>query len=319
MVLSKFQGYLFAKFPNGQITGNDEWNVQCPRCGEPKNKAYININSGRGRCWHCEWRARGWYALIAYVERLPSEAAAEKWFEEHNEFTAFSFEQVLPNAMHRKTMLKRLPPEYVPIDRPEGPFYDYIKGRGISLATIRNYRMGSCSSGYYQGRVIIPVENDGKLEFFFDRAIDKNEERKTLGIGSMREKWPVDKKTVIFNLGNVSLKQTIYIAEGIFTALSLPDCVALLGKSCSDVQFMRLLKDTEAEHFVICLDNGAEKEASRLASRFTQWGKRASIMEFPDKDDANDYLIKGRPMPEIKPWSMEDQVMAAMKGWVKQW
>ncbi len=319
MSLTKFQSYLFSKFPDGSLSGDSEWNVCCPRCGDDKNKAYVNIETGKGRCWHCEWKSSGWLSLVSYLERLGNLALAEKWIEEHNEFLSFTFNQVQPNSAFRSMMMRRLPGEFIPIGNPEGWGYEYFKSRGLYLDTMRYHNMGYCPSGYYEGRVIMPVVNGGKLEFFCDRAVDPTVEAKTLGVGNRKEKWPVDKSTVIFGLDLVQGCETVQVAEGIFTALSLENCVALLGKSCSDVQLMRLLKETQATKFILNLDPNTEEETAKLAARLMQWDRKVEIRKYENGMDANDYAVKGVLFPDPKPWSMEEQFAALGKGWIKPW
>ena len=53
-----FRGYITKKFPDGRLVKSDhgdEYNIQCPRCSHEATKAYINLKTGEGHCFHCSW------------------------------------------------------------------------------------------------------------------------------------------------------------------------------------------------------------------------------------------------------------------------
>jgi len=299
--LGKFRRYVASKFPDGESKGKDgnEFNIYCPKCGDEDRRAYVNLLSGKGQCYQCPWKSSGHFALISYLEKLPGTLAAAEWFNAHNDFSAHT----IVTGVAKTDMTRRLPNEYQEITTEEGPYYEYIKSRGFGLQEIRDYRMGYCASGKYEGRVIMPVINYGKLEFFCDRSIDPNipKNLKTLGIGDRSSSWPVKKSTVIFNIERCAGLRTIQIAEGIFTCLSLDGSIALLGKSCSTVQLRRLLKETVADTFILCLDAGTEDKTATLAKQLSDWGRTVYIREFdPAIGDGNDYLKKKIPLPGMK-------------------
>ena len=301
--MSDLSGYVYLRFPYGTQVG-DQWRCLCPSCQNEKQKFFINTDDGRSNCFHCDFHSSSWVGLIAGTEGLTGKQEIGKWIRDH-ESELKSPHRYASTHTSRMPMRLNLPAYCVPIE-PHDPFYDYLLDRGISPELITEYQMHKCIEGKYQFRIIIPILENEKLVFFFDRTVDPGEQAKTLGIGSKEAYWPIDKSEVLFNLDvatkQVTQGQPLMIAEGIFDALSLGyNCIALLGKSCSEMQMKKIL-DTGAERVEVCLDDDAIGHATRLAKRLQAWGLEVFIRRFT-KGDPNDYHVNNWDLPEPDLWT----------------
>lgn len=298
-------GYLVYRFPDGVQSGGQS-RVLCPKCEHPNKKAFIHIDDGKAICFHCGWRAGGWRSLIRSIEEIESEAELNSWIEKHKESFGSGFSRSGSYASMKRVMRQEMPVEAEELC-PGDEFCEYLESRGFSYLTAEIFGMRKCTSGKYRGRIIIPVYEDKELKYYFDRSVNSADDRKTLGVGSAFYQWPVKKSHVVFNLDMARefVRRTqgkVYIAEGIFSALSLgtENVLATLGKGFSREQVRKILS-VGANEYEICFDPDAKDSAHSLAKSLTDGcmdrDVRIYIREYSD-GDPNDYYVKGTPHPE---------------------
>jgi hypothetical protein len=116
----------------------------------------------------------------------------------------------------------------------------------------------------------------------------------------MKYKNPeAQKEIIIFNERLINWGDTIYVVEGAFDSIFIPNSIPMLGKFMSDHLFMKLYE--KAIKIVIILDPDAKKDGERLFHKLN-CGKlmgKVWIVELEgDKDIADlqgnikDYKIK---------------------------
>ena len=308
--MSDLSGYAYLRFPFGVQTG-DQWRCLCPKCDNDKQKFFIHTDDGRSNCFHCGFRTSSWVGLIAQCEGLNGRAEIGKWIKEH-ESQLQAPHKFNKGVACRMPMRLDLPPHCVPVETYD-PFYEYLRDREVTHDQIQQYRIHKCQEGKYQFRLIIPIMEGERLMYFFDRTVDPTETAKTLGIGSKKAYWPVEKSEVIFNLDSAAehtaAGNPLRIAEGVFDALSLgPGAIALLGKSCSEAQMAKIL-NLNPPGVEVCLDADAAPQAIKLASRLANWGLTTYVRHFYN-GDPNEYLINKWPLPRADAFS---------KQWAKQY
>jgi hypothetical protein len=302
--MANLAGYLRMRFPDGRPNGN-EWNICCPSCGHPKERASVNMDTGKANCYHCpNFRARGWYELIQKLEGLARNQVG-LWIEEHKEELG---ESPVSTTITRIPLSMHLPMECERIVRGD-PYWGYLVNRSLvdhEFEAPVTWR--KCETGKYAGRIIIPIYEEGSLVYFFDRSI-LPDTIKTIGIGGGKYYWPIHKSHVVYGLEKLARDilmaepRKIQIAEGIFSAMSVsPWCLALLGKVCSDKQLGKILK-LRPQHVELCLDPDAHAHAMHLAAKLHSFGVPASIRWF-ERGDPNDYRVKGWFWPTEHPYSL---------------
>jgi len=132
-------------------------------------------------------------------------------------------------------------------------------------------------------RIVIPVYMGGKLVYYQSRSIDGKQPKY---LGAISE--DTNKKVhTIFNFDLALLNKKVIVCEGALNAIIAGEsAIALLGKTCSEEQFLMLI--AHWEKFVIAFDKDAYKYSMKLAKRLMSHGKQVKIVSFKDDKDISD-------------------------------
>ena len=134
----------------------------------------------------------------------------------------------------------------------------YLKQRGITDDIIKEYEIGYTYSGKFHNRIIIPsYDSDDKLTYFIARWFS-TEYTKLKYVNPVAEK-----QEIIFNECKINWDSTIYLVEGVFDHIVIPNSVPLLGKFISPM-FLEMLHDRATANIVVLLDDDATKDAVTL-------------------------------------------------------
>jgi DNA primase len=155
------------------------------------------------------------------------------------------------------------------------------------------YNIGFCYNGLYENRIIIPsYDEEKRLNYFVARSY--------LSKTKLKYKNPeAQKEIIIFNEHLINWDETIYIVEGAFDSIFIPNAIPMLGKFMSDHLFKKLYDN--AKKIVIVLDPDAWDDAERLYHRINcgkLMGKVWIVKLEGDKDiadlkgDLSEYKIK---------------------------
>lgn len=235
----------------------------CPACSEEKGLAKgdgkgnleINYLKGLFRCWSCYDTNNMGGTIYKLIKRYGSVQNLR------------DYELVNPHAITSPTEslveILTLPEGYTPLTGCDpstfryGEVMRYLKKRGITSDIIEKYRIGFTTIGLYANRIIIPSYNlNYELDFFIGRAFLPWVKPKYLN--------PKIEKTLIhFNESLINWNSTIYLVEGPFDAIVVPNSIPLLGKIISE----KLLFDLQYKAtglVVIVLDGDAYKDAIKL-------------------------------------------------------
>lgn len=243
-------------FPDGKVTSNRWYNINCPMCsskGYKQDVGYhfgINYKYGYTNCWKCGTR----YKLTKFLSIVHAEY-------DKNDFT---FEE---EALIITKAIVKFPREYtnlLDMFDPRYPSYvnalTYIEERiGLDLALRMN--IGFCDTGRYANRIIVPMFDVGdNIIYFVGRSIYKHIKPKILNPFGER-------KSVLFNWNTAQNFSEIYLAEGVFGALVFyPYGVATLGKEITDEQILIILR-SKVKIINIVLDGNAIQDAHRVANK----------------------------------------------------
>jgi len=211
----------------------------CPYCNNQKYKFYVHLKKGVFHCHRCKVGGR--------IEKLetPLDSFREK---------VAKFLEPEPKFIVKKNPKVVLPKEYVfPILPKHGIPWRYLKNRGINGREMDFFKIGYCSSGIYEDRIIIPIYNDGVLVYFLGRSFGNREPKyvnATCG-----------KDNVIFKTFEGTVGHAV-VVEGVFDALRVSKvfpAIALLGKTITQGQIQQI-KDC-AKTVTVMLDPDAGKYA----------------------------------------------------------
>jgi hypothetical protein len=171
--------------------------------------------------------------------------------------------------------------------------YNYIKKRNITDLMLQIYNIGFCATGIYENRIIIPsYDENNRINYFIARSFLEN--------SRMKYKNPqAQKEIIIFNEKLIDWNEPVYIVEGAFDSIFIPNAIPMLGKFMSEHLFHKLYNN--AKKIIIVLDPDAYNDQERLYHRLNcgkLMGKVWSIKLEGDKDiadlkgDLSEYKIK---------------------------
>ena len=196
----------------GEVQGlmqSEQVQVNCPMCMErdglyePDGKFNLEINTGRRvfRCWKCdEPRFSG--SLGRLIRMFGNDADYEMYKSYAGSFNDYDYEED-----EKEYVAVKLPEEMILFSQMEAgnlehfEAYNYmVNDRKISREIILKYRLGFCTTGKYEKRIIIPsYDTNGEVNYFVGRTYDPKMEKK-----KKYDNPKSDKDRIIFNEGLVN-------------------------------------------------------------------------------------------------------------------
>lgn len=261
----------------------------CPVCssikgldgGDGKGNLEVNYNHHVYKCWACSETYGTHGTLNKLIRRYGNKNHLKQ------------YQLVIPEdkkivTEKEKVVINGLPKEFtsLTIDRNDSGYkqaIQYLKKRNIGLDLIEKYNLGYANTGDYRGRIIFPsYDSDGNINYFLGRSYEK--------YTKLKYKNPeVSKMDIIFNEGKINWDSNIYLVEGVFDHITLPNSIPMLGKVLNDLLFKKLL-DCASAKVIIVLDNDAEKDAINLYRRLnsTKLNGRVLMVYMPKRFDLSD-------------------------------
>lgn len=245
---------------SGQMSFN------CPTCsydikgldeGDGKYNLEVNYKEGVYKCWVCSDTHDTHGTLHKLIKTFGNKKQLRR------------FEILMPDTdgeRVKKSYKKvRLPKEYIAFEtaskglRMTPQFkqaWNYIKKRNITDEQIKKYKIGFCYQGEYENRIIIPSFNqENELNYFIARSY--------LSRPFMKYKNPeAEKEIIIFNEKLIDWDKPIYLVEGAFDSIFVPNSIPMLGKHMSEYLFDLLYQN--AKEIIILLDGDAWEDAQKL-------------------------------------------------------
>ena len=139
-------------------------------------------------------------------------------------------------------------------------------------------------------RIVIPFyDDDGHMIGVQGRAIGKSERR------YMTIKSP-DHERLFYNLHKVNVNERIYVTEGPFDSMFLPNAIAMVGAAKS-VNLPDKLKNTD---IVFVMDNEPRSvEIVEMMRNLIAKGHKVFIPERLEQKDINDVVLSGKSIENI--------------------
>ena len=270
---------------SGQIS------YDCPVCsheikrldkGDGKGNLEINYKLSVYKCWACgeSHRTRG--GLRYFIKKYGTRSHLRK------------YDTLCPdeiNLLKKEYKPVYLPKEFKLFNSVSDGFklthhykqaYNYLKSRNITDDMIHRYRIGFCYDGEYANRIIIPsYDADFELNYFIGRSYEAKP--------YLKYKNPeAEKEKIIWNERLIIWEEPIFLVEGPFDSIFLPNSIPMLGKKMSELLFSKLYDN--AENIIIVLDGDAFNDAINLYNKLNGgrlFGKIWIIQLPEDKDIAD--------------------------------
>jgi len=260
----------------------------CPVCsheikgldkGDGKGNLEVNYGYHVYKCWACSETHDTRGTLYKLIKSYGTKGDLKR------------YRLVNPNIEIKKKEVKEikgLPKDFIPLSE-ENDSYEYKKAleyltkRNIGMDIIEKYNIGYCEQGDYSHRVVFPsydIHDD--INYFLGRSYEK--------YTKLKYKNPeIPKTEIIFNEGKINWDSNIYIVEGVFDHIVVPNSIPMLGKVISDDLFSKLVKNAECK-VIILLDSDAYSDALKLYKKLnsTKLHDRVYIIKLPKGYDISD-------------------------------
>ena len=274
--------------PKNHYENKGQISFDCPVCsheikgldkGDGKGNLEVNYGYHVYKCWACSETHETQGTIYKLIRNYGSKSDLKK------------YRLVNPNIelkKKEKKEIKGLPKEFIPLSEECNSLeckkaLEYLTKRNIDMDTIEKYNIGYCEKGDYSNRVVFPsydIHND--VNYYLGRSYEK--------YTKLKYKNPETPKTeIIFNEGKVNWDSNIFIVEGVFDHIVVPNSIPMLGKVISDDLFTKLVSKAECK-VIILLDSDAYADAIKLYKKLnsTKLIGRVFIVKLPDGYDISD-------------------------------
>lgn len=288
LIVEILEGFLGK--PRKHYKDKSQISFDCPVCsheikglekGDGKGNLEVNYSSNVYYCWACSETHDTHGSVYKLVKKYGTKADLKK------------YKLVTPDLIdnykkEEPKTLNGLPKEFLPLSvESNSEAYrksmEYLKKRNIGLDIIEKYNIGYCETGEYGGRVIFPsYDIHGDINYFLGRSYDK--------YTKLKYKNPdIPKTEIIFNESKIAWDSNIYLVEGVFDHIVVPNSVPMLGKVLSENLFTQLVRKAECK-VIILLDSDAYADALNLYKKLnsTKLVNRVLIIKLPDGYDISD-------------------------------
>jgi hypothetical protein len=269
-----------------------QMSFDCPVCSydikglddlDGKGNLEVNYVHNVFKCWVCSETHETHGTIYWLIKKFGNDKQLKKYLLLKPDET-----EEKPNRVYKPIVL---PKELIPFKSASPGLkmtpqykqaFNYIKKRNITDLMLQVFNIGFCYSGIYQNRIIIPSYDENKrINYFIARSyLDKTK---------MKYKNPeAQKELIIFNEHLIKWDEPIYIVEGVFDSIFLPNAIPMLGKFMNKHLFNKLYDN--AKKIIIILDPDAREDQEKLYHRLNcgkLMGKVWCINLEGDKDIAD--------------------------------
>ena len=265
----------------------------CPNCSAMKGIEYdnkgnleISYKDGIYHCWACGETDETKGRLANLVRKYSDKKTLNEFFKLKFKFNEFR------TVEEKKDELK-LPEEYVKLSGKLGnpnfnAAFAYLYARGLRDEHIDKFNIGYCLTGKYQYRVVIPsYDLENKLNFFVTRAVNPK-------VTKFKYLNPsVEKQLIIFNEKMIDWEKPIFLVEGVFDHIVVPNSIPLLGKKVSDKLFNDLYFKSK-NFIIIALDPDAWNDTVGIYNKLDagRLYKKVLVLTLPKGIDISLYYEK---------------------------
>jgi DNA primase len=256
------------------------WN--CPICDDDNNKGNLEVNIEKSvfHCWSCG-DSEGTHGSLG---KLFDKFGNKKLKKLYNILKPETIQ-----VREKKINKVKLPEGYKKFSEVNKIYpvrkqaINYLYNRGISDDVIEKYQIGFCDVGDHNGRIIIPsYNNKGELNYYISRSWDPNSRYKYKNPQAEKDK-------IVFWENMIDWDKDIYLVEGAFDGIFLPNSIPMLGKHMSELLFETIYNNAKGD-IIICLDADAWDNATKLYHELnggSMYG-RIKIIKLPDDKDTAD-------------------------------
>ena len=282
--------------------GKQQVSYDCPVCsedikglnkGDGKGNFEVNYRLGVYKCWACS-ETHGTHGSLRKLMNIYAPKKTKKRYFSLIDGSDFEYSEA--NIVTEKI---GLPKEYLSLININQKDYQtikvlkYLNSRAITKEIISQNRIGFCKDGKYSGRVIIPsYDKYGELNYFISRSYVNHKMKYLNPITS--------KEDIIFNEDKIDWNKNLFLVEGVFDSLFIPNSIPMLGKVMSDKLWEVIYKKLTKKIFIV-LDSDAWNDAIKLYKKLDggKLKERVFLTKVPNDTDVAD-IVKNHGITELK-------------------
>jgi DNA primase len=236
----------------------------CPACalekgkpqGDGKGNLEVNYNKGVFRCWSCMYTNN----MHGYIPKLIKRFGNSELLKEYLILKPDEFDYTDKETVAIEVKFPIGYKKIIDCNEKSHKYYEvmsYLSKRNIGMDLIEKFDIGYTMEGDFHSRIIIPSYDEfNEINYFIARTFDWKIKPKYLNPEA-------EKESIIFNENKVNWDSTIYLVEGVFDHIVIPNSIPLLGKYISDKLFEALYTKAST-NIVILLDSDAYYDALQL-------------------------------------------------------
>lgn len=278
----------------GHHSSTCQINFDCPTCSAMKGIEYdgkgnLEVNYGQGvyKCWACAETDNTKGFLFNLFKEFGNKQQLAKFIAGGYVFDSEYYSNLKKDTP--KEVLK-LPDEYFSLTGKQkypqfAAAFNYLYGRRVTDEIIEKFKIGFCLSGKYENRVIVPsYDKNGVLNYFISRSISKYVKK----FKYLNPK--IDKKEIVFNENLINWDKTVFLVEGVFDHIVIPNSIPLLGKNLYNKIFELIYFKSNA-YIVILLDSDAHDDSVKIYNKLNagRLRNRVLINTMPEGHDVSSF------------------------------
>lgn len=284
----------FLGTPRKHYESKGQISFDCPNCSyekgvdhDGKGNLEINYELGVYNCWACAETDGTKGRIYNLFKEYASKETLKKFKDGHFIFGGDYYDEGEIQVIKKDLLL---PPGYYPLDGKQNHIlftapFNYLYTRGVTDEIIKKFKIGYCIDGKYENRVIIPsYDIDGDLNYFIGRSINKlNTKYKYLNPD-------VEKTNIIFNEQLIDWNKPVFLVEGTFDHIVIPNSIPLLGKKLYDKLFDELYSKSK-NYIIIVLDPDADEDALKIYNKLDagRLMNKILIVRMPEGHDVSSF------------------------------
>tara|TARA_E500000331_G_scaffold351165_1_gene397312 strand:+ start:185 stop:1150 length:966 start_codon:yes stop_codon:yes gene_type:complete len=258
--------------------------VSCPSCGtnDKKRKFSINIKTWRCHCWVCGIKGKDPYNII---KKHISQDLAKEFRSRFQSYSSLEDKDIV-----KEDETISIPRGFIPLflntgssDPDVRACISYLKSRNVTNKDLWYFKIGTCKSGKFRRRVIIPsFDVDGELNYFSGRSIDADIKYKYL---NSRNK----KTDIIFNHINIDWKKELTIVEGPFDLLKCnQNSTCILGSNLTKGSFLFKKIIANKTPVLLALDSDMKSKSIKIAESLIDYDCDVRILNLKSFSDVGE-------------------------------
>lgn len=266
--------------------GNQNYGIWCPACADSnssKKKLFIHVETGMYHCWVCGIKGQKINSL--YRRYFPSHT--DRCDEVYGK-TIFKYDDNEEDKDLEEVV--NIPKGFILLaqnnnkgDPDVVAATNYCLNRGLSVRDMWYFKIGTCTTGRFRRRIIIPSFNaEGILNYYVGRSIDGGNKIKYLNA-------KVAKRNIIFNEINLDWKSELTIVEGPMDLMKCNEnATCLLGSSMPEDSLLFSKIISNRTPVLLALDSDMQDKAHQYAENLSSYDVQVRMLNLGEYSDVGE-------------------------------